>query len=148
MLIHRNCNGVVLEKENDRSHTRLWSLCNNAGKDVVVYEFKKEIDLPNVHCLKCNKTWTTVIEARIESRDFSLLAEKNLKIIFTTIILGMIALFWSTVYIENLHTLKGVVYAVVALVGFIIVLGKDFCEMIEILNSVNRIYKKYGKQIK
>ncbi len=148
MIVHktRNCNGVILEKETVADTTIFWDIGVDGVKEHVVFKQDKDINVLKYHCLKCNEQWGSFSSMESSIHDFSLVAEKNLKIILTTIVLAMLVLFYSVLFVETLHILKSICLAVVCLVSLIIYFSKDICKMTELLNAVDDTWYKYAKK--
>ena len=151
MLIHfiNKCNGVIVEREDDCiGAVRLWTVNSKCDKQEIIYDFKKSglpegiETIPNVQCIECGKTWLSSVLAAKECYSFSYLAEKNLKLIFTSIMFAISALFLCSVFLNELY-LKTIVFSVSFFIVFIISISKQLCEITEINSTMVKIHKKY-----
>ncbi len=144
MLIHysKKCNGVIVRREDVNKETKLWTVDENLNNLDLIYEFRKEESIPNVQCIQCGKEWTTLELAEKNCYSFSRLAEKNLKIVFTSILVSIVILFLSSLYL-SFESLKSIIFSVSFFIAFIILISKQVCEMMELDSAILKVCRKY-----
>ena len=142
MLLHKKCKGVVVQRfDNNDGTTEIWTIDENLNKNELIYIINKKVVVPNIHCLECGKEWFSLDMAKKECNSFSLEAQKNLKIIFTSISIAAFVLFLSSLF--DIDLFRSIVISVSFFILLMVSTSKQICEIDEINKSKLKAYKKY-----